>query len=223
MNILLIAATEAEIAPSREYIAREGKQISEHIFAIRGKFVEFCVTGVGMVATTYWLTKALRNTYDMVLQVGVGGSFDRSINLGEVVFVKTEHFGDLGAEDNENYLSIFDLHLLEKNTFPFSNTALENPLTHIGYDVMKVAKGLTVNTVSGNQNTIDAMMQKYNCQVESMEGAAFHYVCLMEQIEFAQVRAISNYVEPRDKSKWQMRPAIENLNTWIKKFINTLQ
>ena len=45
-----------------------------------------------------------------------------------------------------------------------------------------------------------------------MEGAAFHYVCLQENIPFVQLRAISNFVGERDKSKWLMKEAIENLN-----------
>ena len=55
-----------------------------------------------------------------------------------------------------------------------------------------------------------------------MEGAAFHYVCLKEHVPFAQVRAISNFVTPRDKSQWQMKKAITNLNKWLIKFIEGL-
>jgi futalosine hydrolase len=44
-----------------------------------------------------------------------------------------------------------------------------------------------------------------------MEGAAFHYVCLMKQIPFIQIRSISNKVGERDKRKWKMKHAIERL------------
>jgi futalosine hydrolase len=64
---------------------------------------------------------------------------------------------------------------------------------------------------------------RYDCCVESMEGAAFHYVCLQEGMPFAQVRAISNYVTPRDKSQWQMKDAIVNLNKWVIGFIGPVQ
>jgi futalosine hydrolase len=55
-----------------------------------------------------------------------------------------------------------------------------------------------------------------------MEGAAFHYVCLLEKAPFAQVRAISNYVETRDKSKWQIPTAIQSLNQWAISFLESL-
>ena len=45
-----------------------------------------------------------------------------------------------------------------------------------------------------------------------MEGAAFHYVCLQQKIPFIQLRAISNYVGERNKTKWKMKEAIINLN-----------
>jgi futalosine hydrolase len=46
-----------------------------------------------------------------------------------------------------------------------------------------------------------------------MEGAAFMQICLTEKIPFAELRAISNYVEPRNRENWKMKEAIENLNT----------
>jgi futalosine hydrolase len=48
--------------------------------------------------------------------------------------------------------------------------------------------------------------------VESMEGAALHYVCLMEGIPFLQIRSVSNVTGDRDKNRWKLKEAIENLN-----------
>ena len=74
-------------------------------------------------------------------------------------------------------------------------------------------------------NTLTKMCirDRYNPDVESMEGAAMHYVCLQEGISFVQIRAISNYVEPIDKSKWQMGKAIKNLNDVLKTFADSLK
>jgi futalosine hydrolase len=55
-----------------------------------------------------------------------------------------------------------------------------------------------------------------------MEGAALHYVCLQLAVPFAQVRSISNYVTPRDKSLWKMKDAIINLNNWLIGFVEKL-
>ena len=44
-----------------------------------------------------------------------------------------------------------------------------------------------------------------------MEGAAFMYACLMHDVPFAQVRAVSNAVEPRDRERWRIQEALAAL------------
>lgn len=204
MKLLIVAATEAEIAP---------------FSALAGAKADILITGVGMMATAYALTKKLQETkYDLVIQAGVGGSFDKDIPPGSVVFVTSDRYADLGAEDHDKYLDITEMGLLDKNTKPFMNGVLYTPLFPV-HDKIKLRRvaGLSVNTVSGNEKTI-SRRREYGCAVESMEGVAFHYVCMQEEVPFAQIRAISNYVTPRDKSQWEMKEAIENLNAslaWI--------
>jgi futalosine hydrolase len=212
MKLLIVSATEMEIGP----LLYEIKD--------RDRRTNTLVTGVGITATAYALTKHLQaNTYDLVLQAGVGGAFDRSISLGDVVFVTSDQYGDLGAEDHDEFLDIFELGLLGKNTAPYAGGALINPMSAIHRQIaLPQVSGLTVHTVSGNERTIKQRLQKYSCAVESMEGAAFHYVCLQEKIPFAQVRAISNYVMPRDRGQWKMKEAIINLNDWLIIFIENM-
>jgi futalosine hydrolase len=201
MKVLIVAATEAEI------MAFAG---------MRPACADILITGVGMTATAYTLTKKLAaNRYDLVLQAGVGGCFDSSIPLGTVVFVTADRFGDLGAEDHDNYIDIFDMGLLGTNQPPYRNGMLVTPFsTAHSHITLQQVSGITVNTVSGNEKTI-ARRRQYNCTVESMEGAAFHLVCLQEGVPFAQIRSISNYVLPRDKSTWRMKDAIISLNDWL--------
>jgi futalosine hydrolase len=211
MKLLIVAATEAEIKPTIEYL--RNNHFAQDI-------VEVLITGVGMVATTFALTKKLQQQpYDLVLQAGVGGSFDKGIPLGSLVFVTSERFGDLGAEDHENYIDIFDMGLIPEGS-PFTGNLLQTPLLPVHDRIsLPMVSGLTINTVSGRESTIELRTERFGCQVESMEGAALHYACLMENMPFAQVRAISNYVIPRDKSQWQMKDAIINLNRWLTGFI----
>ena len=224
MEILLVAATEGEISPLLQHLQQTWQQVSTDSYKNGEISVDICITGVGMVATTYNLVKKLAaNSYDFALQAGVAGSFAESIPLGETVFITSDQFGDLGAEDHYNFLDIFELGLLEKNGTPYNNGKLIM-LPHALHNNIKLRQvcGLTVNSVSGNAYTIAQRKQKFNCEVESMEGAAFHFVCLKESIPFAQVRSISNYVIPRDKSQWQMKDAIINLNKWLIDFLKVL-
>lgn len=211
MKLLIVAATAAEIAP---FAAMKHDDIKD---------IDMLITGVGMVATTYALTRHLQaNKYDLVIQAGVGGSYDRGISLGDILFITSDRYGDLGAEDHDKYLDIFEMGLLGENEPPHSDGMLRTPLLPVHHKIaLPHASGLTVNTVSGNAATILLRQNKYQCQVESMEGAAFHYVCLQEGVAFAQVRAISNYVTPRDKSQWKMKDAIVNLNSWLAGFVDS--
>lgn len=212
MMILLLSATEGEVSLAKEQLAHSPAAIHD---------VHMLTAGVGPIATAFALTRALaKNQYDLVIQAGVGGAFDREIALGEVVQVTAERYGDLGAEDHDNFLDIFDMGLLQADEHPHNGGWLKAPdVNFAGIDKLRRVTGLTVSSVSGSEATIARRMQLYGCQVESMEGAAMHYVCLQMGVPFIQVRAISNYVIPRDKSQWQMKDAVINLNNWL---INTL-
>ena len=71
--------------------------------------------------------------------------------------------------------------------------------------------GVTVNTVHGNEASIARVTERFNPDVESMEGAAFMYACLIHGVPFAQVRAVSNLVERRNRAAWKLNEAIAEL------------
>jgi futalosine hydrolase len=224
MDILLIAATEAEIAPLAKLIANNRVPGSETAYHFAWGRLVVCVAGVGMVATAYALTKQLAaHRYDIVVQAGIGGAYNRQLQLGQVVQVLTEQYGDMGAQDHDSYIDIYTLGLLDGNTHPYIEGKLPAPETEAGMALqLQVVSGITVNTVSGNEATIARMQNKYASDTESMEGAAMHYVCLMEDVPFLQLRAISNYVEPRDRGKWDIPLAVHNLNDVLAKLFNTI-
>ena len=222
MDILLIAATEAEIAPLIKHIVVEWECVESKKYIKEGKSITILPTGVGMLATSYLLAKELvRSNYDLVVNVGVAGSYNRGIQIGEVVFVKTEQMGDFGAEDRDGYIDVFELGLVGSNDMPYNCGKLENPTVHSNMDLRTVA-ALTNNMVSGKDKTIQRLTEKHGADIETMEGAAVHYICLCEGVNFAQIRSISNYVEPRNRDNWQLSTAITNLNTWLIKYLDIL-
>jgi futalosine hydrolase len=56
-----------------------------------------------------------------------------------------------------------------------------------------------------------------------MEGATFFYICCREKIPFLALRAISNKVEPRNKSNWDIMLALNNLSEILDDLILTLK
>jgi futalosine hydrolase len=211
MRVLLVAATEAEIAPT--LAALRSRVEGDGILSIG-----VCITGVGMLATAYELTKSLASgNWDYVLGAGVAGAFSQTIQLGECVVVESEQIADFGAEDGENFLDIFSMGLVKANRAPFTHRLMTNPMVQPPFPIEHLQRvaGLTVSNVSGHEPTIASRIARYSAAVESMEGAAVYYVCLKEKVPFLQLRAISNYITRRDRSAWRMEEAIGSLNAQL--------
>jgi futalosine hydrolase len=210
MKIIVTAATSFEIQPT--------------INAFANSNVQFQVTGIGMLATAFSLTKLiLLEKPDIVIQAGIAGSFDTHLPLGKVVTINSETIGDLGVQENNNWKDVFDLKLVDANSLPFTNKQLQNPyLAQLNTLALEEVAAITVNEISTNKQRISQLQAKYNPTIESMEGAALHYVCNSLQVPFIQLRSISNYIGERDKTKWQMQKAITNLNETLIKLLHTL-
>ena len=208
MRILIVTATSPEIDPvvaKFRNASDRGPRVKTYTHA--GHEVDVLVTGVGMVATAAWCSRVVAQThYDMGLNVGICGSFDPALALGTVVHVVTDRIAELGAEDDDSFLSAAELNLPCEpefvNAAPPPNAALSR---------LPAVTGITVNTVHGNARSIAAVTRRFKPQVESMEGAAFMYACLIHDLPFAQVRAVSNVVEARKRDAWKMAEAIHNL------------
>lgn len=203
MRILLVSATAQET----DSIAAKLTDFSQH-------HIDLLVTGVGMVATAARCAQALtRERYDLALNLGVCGSFDPALTPGAVVHVVTDRIAELGAEDGDGFLTIQQMHLLGENEFPFTGGRLVNahPPANAALQQLPAVDGITVNTVHGNARSIAAVTSRFAPQVESMEGAAFMYCCLSQGVAFAQVRAVSNMVETRNRALWKMAEAIDSL------------
>jgi futalosine hydrolase len=197
MEILIVAATSLEL----------------NFFLKKRISCDILITGVGSVATVYHLQNKIRQKkYDLIIQAGIAGSFDPKTGLGKIALVKKDCFGDLGMEEKGNFRTLFDNGFIRKNQFPFSNGWLINRNKILKSISLPTVSSVSINKVSDSKKIRKQLIDKFNPDIESMEGAAFHYVCLQEKIPFLQIRSISNFVGERDKSKWNMKEAIENLN-----------
>jgi futalosine hydrolase len=207
MQILLIAATELEIAP----------------FLQRNPSADHLISGVGCPATIYHLSKRVQQfDYDLVIQAGIAGSFKQSLTLGDVVLVEQDCFADLGISEKNNFYTIFEKGFSDQNDFPFSGGWLKNENPLLDHFPLPKVKAVTVNTVTDNEDQINQLGLKFDPVIETMEGAALHYVCRQENIPFLQVRSISNYIGERNKENWKIKEAIENLDQNLRKILDEL-
>lgn len=191
MNFLIVTATKEELT----------LDCNNHLIA-----------GVGMVSTAIAVAKELSsNQYDLVVNIGISGSFNRSLEVGSVVEVNEDYLSELGAQDSNRFLSPLEMEL----EMDYKVNMPER--THL-----KKVRGITVNTVHGDELSIMKIVHRLNPQVESMEGAACMLACKDANVPCVQIRAISNAVEKRNKSNWNIPLAIQQLNKELEQFISTL-
>ena len=208
MKLLVVAPTEMEIVP----------------FLKQHDQPDILITGPGAPGMIYHLTKKiLTEKYDLAIQARIAGTFDNCFTLEEVVLVKEDTSADLGMDENGCFRTLFETGFIDNNDWPYTDGRLVN--SHPIFDTTKlpVANALTVNKITSDPSQIKMMQQKFAAEVESMEGAAFHYVCLQENIPFLQIRAISNTVGERDKAKWRIKNAVANLNRELLEIIEELR
>ena len=224
MRLLIVAATPFEVAPLQQYLEVNSVLEDKNFYQYENLEIKILITGVGMTYTAYSLSKFLAfHKIDLAINAGVAGSFSSDFEIGEVVNVVSEQFGDLGAEQADgSFMSIHEMELIPPNQKPFLHGQLNHPLSAEIAFLPKV-KGLTVNKVHGSAKSIKAIKKKYQADVETMEGAAFFMVCLLDKVSFLEIRAISNYVEPRNKDNWNLPLAIGNLNKTLHDIIANLK
>ena len=213
MQLLLCAATEFEIAPTITLLKE--RNINN---------IEILITGIGLLESTYRLTKAtVLKKPDFIVQAGIAGCLDENLPLTKIVIVKSEMIGDLGVKEAGMFKSVFDMNLVNPNVYPYRHGLLMNNVGVLERSGLTIVNAVTVSEISTNDDQI-RYYKKIGAQIESMEGAALHYVGLMENIPFLQIRSLSNFVGERDKSKWLMKESISQLNTELArlfiKFVN---
>ena len=192
MKILLVSATDLEI---------EKERFSDF---------EILITGIGMLNTSISLTQRLASgKYDLLINIGVAGSFNPELNIGDVVEVVEEKISELGFEDGESFSEFNEFNL--KNVFENKSKT----------DLLSV-RSITVNRVHGNKRSITEIINRLNPDIENMEGAAFFQVCNTFNVPCIQIRAISNKVEHRNKDNWNLPLAIKNLNNKVEEIITEL-
>lgn len=207
MKILIIAATEFELAPLKEYCS-----------SMNMENVDFCIAGVGTVATTFCLTRKLADeTYDLLINIGICGSFNRDIELLQVLEITSEVFSDLGIETYKGFTPLYASDLLDENKHPYNKGRLinDNPI----FSDLHKAAGSTSDTCHTSEANIRRIVEQFAPDTESMEGAAFFFVAKHLQIPFTQLRAVSNYVGERGEGSWKIKEAIQAVNRFAIDFL----
>jgi futalosine hydrolase len=215
MHLLLVSATNFEINETASWL-------NKHSFGLNSLKPKLLISGIGQLQTGYALQSSIAERRpDLIIQAGIGGSNTKE-DIGRIYAIDSERLGDLGLMEKTGFSNIFEMGLDSADRFPFTDGKLINPYRHlIAWTGLPVLNGVTVNEIKSAD--FAGFQRNETPVVESMEGAALHYVCLMEKIPFLQVRSVSNILGDRDKTRWKLKEAKDNLHDTLVSMIQKLE
>ena len=160
------------------------------------------VGGIGSAAAAAATSRQLAaERYDAVVSAGIAGGFD--IPLGTVVVASRIVAADLGRETADGFEPIGTTCLDVPTELVTAFAAPTRAITGIV---------LTVSTVTGTAATAAALRARYpDAVAEAMEGFGVATAAALHGVPFAEVRAISNLVGPRDRPSWRIPEALAAL------------
>ena len=215
MDLLLISATAPETVITSNWL-------NTHTSGSNSLTAKLLITGIGQLQTTYALLEKIETERPgLVIQAGIGGS-SYGEDIGKTFVVDSEELADLGLLEKAGFRTIYEMGLDQPDRFPFVHGKLPNPYQQLmQWMDLPTAAGITVNEIKSEDLKI--LQRNQGRIVESMEGAALHYVCLMKKIPFIQIRSISNVLGDRDKSRWKIKEALDHLNATLISRIQKLE
>ena len=201
MRILLLAATQFEI---EGFINPLPDQIN----------LDVCITSVGpsfaMLNAMKFIADHPNVRYDYILQIGIAGCFDTNITLGTVFNVLEDQFL-VGAWENEELFNNVDE--MGFNSAFRKSSRVKSFKTIELKSILQKCEGLTISTIESNKARIKVLKSAFpEALIESMEGAVVFELSNYLQTPAISLKAVSNYVGERDKSKWDFKTSISNLH-----------
>lgn len=194
---------------------------------LAGKRVILAVSGIGKVNAAHAATRLIHEySPAAIMNIGLGGAYPSSgLNIGDVAIAEKEIYGDEGVLLNDGFhgIDLIGMPLLKKGRKKFFNEfALDRHLagkavmaarllTHHS-SLITIKKGifLTLSTCTGTKKRAVELERRFGAICENMEGAAIAHICALYGIPLIEMRGISNIVEDRDRSAWNIALAAEN-------------
>jgi len=178
--------------------------------AAAGVRAHVLVGGVGPAASAAATAAALPGA-DLVLSAGIGGGFS-PLAPGAIAVASSIVFADLGAETAEGFVPVSALGFGEERYEVNASLAADLAARTGG----RVGTIVTVATVTGTATTASQLQARFpDAVAEGMEGAGVAAAARVHGLPFAEVRAISNLVGPRDRDAWEIPRALAALGAAV--------
>jgi len=198
-----------------------------------GREIAYITSGIGKTNAAHATTLLLeRLSPDLVILFGIGGAYPAGgLSIGDMAVAEKEIYGDEGVLVREGFRGAEDIGipLLRKgrkkffNEFPLDRRFLKKAVK-CSARVAHVRSGpfVTVSTCTGTRERALELKERFGAVCENMEGASVAQICMLYGISMVEMRGISNIVEDRDKSKWNIRLAAENCQGAVQELLKGL-
>jgi futalosine hydrolase len=205
-----------------------------HEGTIAGKHTIIAVTGIGKVNAASAATALLEHHEpEILINTGCAGAYaGGGLPVGDLAIADAEVFGDEGVltPDGWHSLELIGIPALSRsgenyfNRFPLTRWAIDQAMHLAESEGFPLHQGefVTVSCASGTAARGDDLYQRFGAICENMEGAAVAQVAALYAVDCMEVRGISNLVEDRDLSRWNIPLAVERAQRLILQFISAL-
>lgn len=195
-RLLVVTAVEAERAAVADALPADSSDAT------------LLVGGVGTASAAAATSAALASGgFDLVLAAGIGGGF-APLAPGEIAVASAVVFADLGAETADGFVPVSELGFGGERYDVDPQLAIELADVTGG----RLGTVLTVATVTGTAATAANLIARHpDAVAEAMEGAGVAAAAVRHGVRFAELRAISNVVGPRDRDAWRIPDALAAL------------
>ncbi len=240
-RILILTATGGEQGTLRDALGGLEHTVRTHRNHYHGKTfghdVTLVETSIGAVNTAQALSAVLESqTTDYVIQCGIAGAYPSTgLTVGDIAVADEEIYGDLGIALPDRYaladeigIPVVDGDPPRYNRMPLDKDLTERAFAAAGTcaDALGCAahRGLfvTVQQCTGCSALAGEMESRFGGLCENMEGAAAAHVCDLYGLPFVEIRGISNIVEDRDLSKWDIPLASSRAQSVVLALIENL-
>ncbi len=221
--IALLAAVPEETDLIREALQESAQQSINGINLITGKLFchDICLThsGIGKSAAAATATTLLHHCRPEALWLlGCGGAYPGSgLTIGDLALASREIFGDEGVATNKGFSDLAEMKLpMRRDAETFFNIWPVDQKLHdwAQSELAEYTKGsgtslrsgpfVSVSTCTGTMTMAIELESRTSGICENMEGAAVALVCRQMSVPLLEVRGISNLVEDRDTSRWNL-------------------
>jgi futalosine hydrolase len=170
---------------------------------------DLIVAGIGPASAAAATATALAlGSYDVCLSLGICGAYRGTADIGDTVVATGLVAADLGADSPEGFLGTGALGWAE-DVSTVDPALLKAVVDRLG-DVV-TGPVLTVSTVTGTRARADELGLRHGGVAEAMEGWGVLTAALRHAVPVLEVRTVSNLVEDRDTSTWDIRAALAAL------------